>query len=409
LELNEKVTLQDVVDKFDQWLYMEEPARQTLKIVLATAISNIALGDPLWFFIVAPSSTLKTELLRTFEGHPLCEDVDTLTPKAFGSGLKTKEKDPSLAKILNGKIWVIWDFSTMLGIRKEDRETIFSTMRTMYDGKYSKGFGTGRERWKVKFTLLAGVTPEIDRIHQMHNALGERFLKVRIYYKDRKALIKKAQQNAGKEEIYRAELRYVVQSFITSKMKDFSEINHPTIPPEIIEGINNLADFVSSCRTTVQREWYDKAVEYIPQAEAGGRLIKQFMKLIRAIGYLDGVKEVTGEHYKLIYKVALDSLTDKTRRAIEILYKETQEHYIETQSVANKMGLDTGSARIICDDLFILGIAHKEIESSNHFSWKLKSDFRQLWDSCKPEGITNGAPIFEPTEPPISPEEDILF
>src|SRR6266581_8901964 len=73
------------------------------------------------------------------------------------------------------------DFTSILTMHRDARGEIFSQLREIYDGQYSKAWGTGKEvNWHGKVGILAGVTGIIDRENAFNSALGERFLMYRI-------------------------------------------------------------------------------------------------------------------------------------------------------------------------------------------------------------------------------------
>lgn len=261
--------LQDVLDKFDQHLYLADSVRQTLKVVLATAISNVTPGDPLWLFVVGPSSSGKTEILRTFWDYPMCDETDHFNSKGIEAWKKR----------INGKIWVTRYFSSMIGTRQAKR--VISDLKTIYDD------------YSAKFTILAEATGQsMYEIDKRDHSFADTFLRVMIHYDDddRIGAIEKALLKAGKEENYRAELSEVVQRFLDTKIENFDEKNYPIISAEIREQIVKLATNFPVSQALAERR------------------VREFEKLIRAIAYIEDSREVTMEHFDLLYKVAMDSM-----------------------------------------------------------------------------------------------------
>jgi hypothetical protein len=78
--------------------------------------------------------------------------IDSLTPNTFISGkLEDGPRDASRppASLLHriGKTGMIVypDFSTVLGMKQDDKAKILADMRRIYDGKLSKEFGTAED------------------------------------------------------------------------------------------------------------------------------------------------------------------------------------------------------------------------------------------------------------------------
>src|SRR3990167_4515917 len=156
-----------------------------LKMLLAGVISQRLPSDPVWFIIVASSSSGKTEFINAISNCDGVVPLSTLTPKTFVSGVKLAGgKEASLLLNLNkgtdmegDGILAFKDLTSLLSERHEDRSVIMGQLREIYDGKYSKSFGTGQTvDWKGKITIIAGSTYAIHQLKQAYSALGERFL-----------------------------------------------------------------------------------------------------------------------------------------------------------------------------------------------------------------------------------------
>ncbi|MCH6574633.1 MAG: DUF2877 domain-containing protein [Bacteroidetes bacterium] len=144
--------------------------------------------------------------------------------------------DPSLIPKLNGKVLVIKDFTTILGMHQGSKEEIFSQLRDVYDGSFDKQYGNGiRMIYKSKFGILAGVTPAIDGQASLHASMGERFLKFRtdkdLSPVSEEERILKAMSNINQETGMRRELQHASEAFLANKFNiDIKNAStwHPT-------------------------------------------------------------------------------------------------------------------------------------------------------------------------------------
>jgi len=137
--------LYEVKKIIKDWLYLEDDT--VIDVILAIQVANELRTDPNWMLIIGPPSHAKTELLRSLDGHPKTCFLSNLTPSTLVSGLRFKkgQKDPSLLLTLDGKTLVLKDFTSILSMRSEAQQEILGQLREVYDGQYSKAFGTGKK------------------------------------------------------------------------------------------------------------------------------------------------------------------------------------------------------------------------------------------------------------------------
>ena len=117
--------------------------------------------------------------------YPLSE----LTSKTFASGLETHGENPSLLHRLTNEVLVLKDLTTVLEMYQEERQAILAQLREIYDGRFDKAWGTGKElHWQGRLGFLAGVTPIIDSYHSVLSVLGERF----VLFRNASATVRRA-------------------------------------------------------------------------------------------------------------------------------------------------------------------------------------------------------------------------
>ena len=174
----------------------DKPDIEAAQVLFASvAAHRIMDHPPTWNMLIAPSGSMKTALLNTLQGLPSIHTLDEVTENTFISGMldksrtgkKPKKNDPMPASLLNRigdeGILVVPDFSTILAMNKNKQPVILSQLRRIYDGSFNREFGTAENladrKWQGRITLLAGVTPELDKYHSVFQALGERFVRTR--------------------------------------------------------------------------------------------------------------------------------------------------------------------------------------------------------------------------------------
>jgi len=260
------------------------------------------------------------------------------------------------------------------------RDEIFGQLRDIYDGQFTKTFGNGIERvYKSKFGIIAGVTPNIDAFASFHQELGERFLKYRmggcgISEEDR---IKRAMNNVHREEKMYTELRPLVSTYL-----DGIQVRHcPEIDSSVYKKIISLAMLISRMRGVVHRDKYDRQYVHAKAGhEIGTRIAKQLVKFGYGASIYLHQKEIGEEIYRLILKVALDSVPDKIEECLRVLYYNTPHEHdaMKTKDIFSKSeGLTLSTVNRCLQDLHMLGIVD-QIGNRTNFSWVLGKEIREL-------------------------------
>lgn len=372
-------TLEKIISK---WLLIQD--RGIIKVLVATVIANKLKADPVWLFIVAASGGTKTELIRGLNKIDGVYPISDLTPQTFLSGEKGQKNASLLLRLpAEGTILTYKDFTTVLTMHRDKRHAILSQLREIYDGYYRKEFGTGETKtWEGKMGFIAGVTSVIDNHQSIFQVLGERFIQYRPEQPDTIALAKKAMANSGGEKAMREEIQNAFADFLAG-----IEIPQETISisEELKDRIAHLASFCVRARSGIIRDGYSsREIELIPDTELPTRLAKQLITLTAAFSLIGNA--TPEQDYELIYKIGLDTLPQKRRRALETLIHATDE--LETADVAMEIGYPTNTTRRILEDLHGLGLVTRLHEGKGYADKWLISDYtKQLLEKAKPKSL----------------------
>lgn len=345
------ITLDELYKVVDKWLLI--PDKNFINIFLACLISHFFKSDPLWMFFVAPPSGSKTEIISTVIDLPFVKMLSNLTPQTLVSGMVVK-KDPSLLMQLKNHVLIMKDFTTVLSMRSDDKQSILSQLREVYDGRYSKAFGTGKVvEWEGRITLLAGVTPAIDTHNTMSQIMGERFIMYRVPQALDMDVADKALLNYGDEQQMRLELKDAFTRFFQSIT--IPEIQEVELPVEIRKALGALASFIVKARSQLVRDPYRRDLLYIPQTEAPARLAKQLGTLIKSLTVLFGRKKVTWLDYYLTLRVGLD-IVSANRTAHILSLCDIATMTLKTSEIAKKTKYSHQGSENILEDLAALDI-----------------------------------------------------
>jgi len=372
-------TLEKIIGK---WLLIKD--KGIIKVLTASVIANKLKADPVWLFLVAASGGTKTELIRGLNKIDGIYPISDLTPQTFLSGEKGQKNASLLLRLpAEDTILTYKDFTTVLTMHRGKRHAILSQLREIYDGYYRKEFGTGETKtWEGKMGFIAGVTSVIDNHQSIFQVLGERFIQYRPEQPDTIALAKKAMANSGGEKAMREEIQNAFADFMAG-------IKIPQEPALISEDLKDriayLASFCVKARSGIIRDGYSsREIELIPDTELPTRLAKQLITLTAAFLLIGNA--TPEEDYELIYKIGLDTLPQKRRRALETLIQATDE--LETADVAMEIGYPTNTTRRILEDLHGLGLVKRLHEGKGYTDKWLISDYtNQLLEKAKPKSL----------------------
>jgi hypothetical protein len=350
-----------VKEAIKPWLYLEDEG--IIDVMCATVIANQFKTDPLWMIFIGPPSHAKTELLRALDGHPSAYFLSNLTPATMVSGKPKKGSDPSLLPKLNGKTLVMKDFTTVLTMRSENQAEILSQFREIYDGSYSKGFGTGKQFfWKGHVGLIAACTPVYDKHYSVIGSLGDRFMLYRIESTRDEDVGIQAQRIVGQEEKMRKEIREAIHKFL-DQFKTLENIQFEK--DELVNrDIVTLACWCAYARCPVDRDRYTQCVQYLPQPEGPARLVKQFMQLGMALALTHSKRVIDLPVYKTLKKIGRDLISAQRLSILRHLWEEKIfEHariWKVTKEISDGLNMPATTTKMLLEDLMIVGLLNRK-------------------------------------------------
>jgi hypothetical protein len=291
-------------------------------VYAAVAAHDLTDGPPCWPMLVAPPGSAKTRILEPLEQLPNTHVIDRLTTNTLLSGQirigNGNGRPPSLLhRIGDSGIIVFADFSTVLGMRPDDRASVLAELRRVFDGHLRKEVGTSdiQPEWRGRITLVAATTPDIDRFYgAVFQSLGERFVMIRWHRPGQdtsgeQAAIMAMNQAASVTEDLAASVEFLFNG--GSPLPD-----SVSVPDGVQERIAALSEFVVRARTHVARDAH-KNLLYQPEAEAPTRLAQQLSQLARGSARLSRREEVGPNDMSLVRRVGLDSIPTLRRRVID--------------------------------------------------------------------------------------------
>ena len=321
--------------------------------ILCAALASHALKQfsPAWCLAIAPPGSMKTDFLESFRGLPGVYFVDEVTTNTFLSGKvdekRKKRTKPAgwLHRIGSDGVLIAADFSTFTSNPKT-LQVILAQLRRIYDGNFSREFGTDEnmeERsWQGRLTLFAGAVPDIDSHYSLFQKLGERFVRVRWPRAGGVETGLKAMKHTV--DVGR-ELRSAVHGLMLPILS--TPQTAPVIPAAIEYEIAHLSEFISLARTYVERDGRSREANGVPVTEGNTRLPQELCQIARGSALIDERTEVNDEDYRLVCRVAFDSLPPARSVVINALFEGKRPF---------SLGLPKATIQRACEDLQLAGI-----------------------------------------------------
>jgi predicted transcriptional regulator len=163
-----------------------------------------------------------------------------------------------------------------------------------------------------------------------------------------------------------------------------------------------LSVLVARARSPVERDARTREIEFVPQGEGPARFARQLHKLTLALYTLRlGRRDV----HRAIRRLALDSITPVRRQALELLL-DTDEAK-QTAKVATALGLPTGTARRVLEDLSAHGLLDRRkvgTSDTSPYKWWATELARDLWQLVENPHEQAESALPEMSQSPLSRE-----
>ena len=255
----------------------------TLDTVLCAAKAEQLSGDPPWLLVVGGSGAAKTETIAPL-GAVGAHMVSTITGEAALLSATPQERRSKnahgglLKAIGDHGLVVIKDFTSILSMHRDTRAAVLAALREVYDGHWTRHVGADGGLtfgWHGRIVVIGAVTTAWDAHHQVVATMGDRFILVRYRGDERIAAGRQAIRNVSHEDSMRTELREAVRTVLAGDVKAEPDIDDSTVG-ELLR----MADLVTRCRTSVERDFQGNPV-FAHALEMPTRFTKQLVQLVR--------------------------------------------------------------------------------------------------------------------------------
>ncbi len=380
------MNFQELQQEVSKYVYTEDDGMA--KIALASIISNrLNNGDPIWLLLIGASSGGKSQILRplALTDEKFIHRVDDLTENTLLSGAKVKkgEKNISLLKRIGERgIIVISDFTVIFSKGGDTKNAILGQFRMVYDGEMTKYSGNSNEpiKWKGSLGILAGSTPSIYSHFEEVADMGERF----IYYRMKPYDVEKATRISLDRKIFGKELDNALSEIYAEYIKNVIknlDCDIPPLSPEVHERIITIAMFAANLRTPTHYDKFAKVIDKVPVPEMPMRVALQLSSITKGLmimNYFDnGNFDLNEQDISYIEWCAYSLANEERRACLKVLANIKYGNFINTSTIADRIGLDTTVVKMNLQHLVAIGVLNRSGDQ-NGLSWNIKDE--KTWE-----------------------------
>lgn len=370
-----KSPIERLACQFRNFLYL--PDASSLYTLMGAIAANMIEGEPCWIMLVGPPSCGKSELLNSTVDVPRMLSCCSISGEAaFLSGTEERfrAKDATggiLRQVGDHGGIILNDFTSLLSSPKDRLMTIMGIFRECYGGRWVRqigGEGGKLLQWTGKLGLFAGCTPKIDLHHALTSELGERWVYYRFDQLTDGWNEMMMSLSGERRKDWRDELRRLVRIFFEDCKLAFGK-EQPAREFTDAERfrIYDLATLAVRCRSSVSRtEDYQREVLNPSRQEVimrVGNALTQLLLGLCAIGV------PPQDRWKILRKVALDSMPDLRRMIIETVSQEP----ISVKDLARKLKCGPNVTRRTVEDLEIHEVLRQSNEKVRFTDWMVKN------------------------------------
>lgn len=338
------------------WQHLPDVAHVLL--TLAAAATRDSTGEPVWLLLVAAPSSGKTEAVRLLDAAADAHLDDVSAAGLLGWSKGTKASPTGvLTRIGERGLVTFGDLSSLLAMSdRGGRDTVFAMLRRAYDGHVTRDVSPpGRTSsgdaltWRGRLTVVAAVTGVIDRYAAHADALGPRWVYVRLPERDtasKRTATRMARAGGLAEGRKRA--RAAAEHVVTAAARCLPQ----DLPAPVWDVIDDASLVTCWGRASVPRSGYGRReITDVPVTEEPMRLAQQLAGLARGLLAL-GVNEAAAA--ALVRRVALDSMPASRRAVLTVL---ADGEPLPTAELARRARLDRRVARSALEELAAIGVA----------------------------------------------------
>ena len=374
------MTHSDFHNRLNELLYIEDNGMYD--IILASIVANsLKLGDPVWLTLIGASSAGKSQVIRPFaKSRPdFIHRVDDMTPNTFISATRGTE-DSLLGRIGKHGIICMDDLTVLFAKNPEERATILSQFRMLYDGRFAKESGGTKklDAWEGYLGMISGSTPAIYRVLNEVADMGERFVIYRMKNFNTDVMLDYILNNQMSSRDLDDALAAMLQEFVGQILGEVDE-DLLVLEDWVEKDIKFFARQCALMRTPVHIDQFRQLVDEFPEPEVPSRVMKQLLPLAKALQVVLG-KKLTEETIVPVLWVAYSLSNDKRRAFLKaVVGLEYYGKQINDKSISAVVGLNSEIVKAGMSQLQALKIIGLSDENVGNNTYELmNSDLKKV-------------------------------
>ncbi len=358
----------EFTDHLAKWYY--RPDLEALEVVLSALCSHYTIdSDPIWLFLIGPSSSGKTSIaVNAAKLLPNAYVVGSLTSKTLMSHYQ-QGKDALLNKIGSSGILLFKDFTTFLSLHDDDQRQLTSQFREIYDGEMASNAGVpGFDLWKGKISVLGVCTSNFERAWAFRREMGERFLQVRWPRVDSIRMAHYSASQRGRE----IEITKKTQDLGLKFCRPAGLRRAQPLPHAMSDRLAYLSEMVARIRGPVIRDTHGtRDIIDIPPAEQNPRLHKSLELLVDTHSQLFQCEP----DLRIALRVARDSMPVIRSAIVNCIPNDTSITHTE---VCNMTKIPEATIRWNAAELHALGIIIKRENTVGSTIYEFTPEYLEL-------------------------------
>ena len=163
---------------------------------------------------------------------------------------------------------------------------------------------------------------------------------------------------------YRDDVKQLFYDFYT-QLNPPEKLEQIKMSQEYMVKLANICSFAVKARAGTFRDGYKKELIYVPAPESPARLAKQFSILGRCLAIVNDNTEFTEKEYKILLKVAFDTIPHQRLLILNTLFGKDQ---MTSPEVSEAIGYSTTATTGYLEDMSAFGIVSVRKEKYHYWS-----------------------------------------
>jgi hypothetical protein len=341
-------TFKELIGQWNRAMLWSAGLEKGLVCMLASCVSTMSVGEPLWFKVYGPPGSGKStlaEAISTSEQFVFAKSTIRGFISGGRSGDEDEDNDPSMIHKVNGKTFIIKDGDTLL--QSPNLHQILSEGRDIYDGVTRTNYRTGKNKEYngIRMTWLLCGTASLRSLDS--SELGARFLDCVImdnidHNVEDEVLLKVARRsfkNAGTLAGVDLETHHD-EDMLKAMQLTGGYVSHLRLnAQEILSSVHMSDKYLLKCGylgkyVAIMRARPSDRQQEKAEREFAARLTSQLTRLAVCVAGVLNKPSVDDHVMEIVHSVALDTARGVTQQIIDLLLEPGRIEGMDVKSLS---------------------------------------------------------------------------